>query len=184
MARYAIHPFGRVGSLLNVYRFPRSSIADNVANSRLFESTINGISVGTIAFTGAGEGLVRVVASAAGTIALTGATTGGVLVQGAGSATFALTGEATGAVVVQGAASGSISLTGSAIVTQAGGSIAGVISGAISFTGFAAGAVITYILRSARSGRGGTTINRKITAPSPKRASTSRRVNRTSRGRR
>ena len=50
MARMAIYPFGRVGSLANVYRFPRSGVADDLANSRLFEQAA-GVNTGTIAFT-------------------------------------------------------------------------------------------------------------------------------------
>lgn len=207
MAEIAIYPFGRVGSLSNVYRFPRSSIADDVANSRLFEqaaSGINGLASGTIALAGTSEGVVRIVGAAAGTIALTGTGTGGVLVQGAGSTTFALTGEATGAVVVQGAASGSLSLigtadgrvyvsgsasgsfglSGSATGSLAAASITGAASGSISFTGYASGVVISYVLRPARTGRGGATINRKTQGTATVRRGVSRNVGRRATGRR
>ncbi len=39
MARQAIYPIGRVPRLADVYRFPQSSAAEPVANSRLFLST-------------------------------------------------------------------------------------------------------------------------------------------------
>lgn len=38
MARQAIYPFGRVGSLAGAYKFPRSDAAIDLANSRLFEA--------------------------------------------------------------------------------------------------------------------------------------------------
>ena len=83
------HPFGRAKSLSNVYRFPRSAIADDVVNSWLFEQATS-VS-GTIAVTESGSDA----ASAAG----------GVLVQGA-IAVDELGSDAasgSGAVVVSGA---------------------------------------------------------------------------------
>lgn len=44
MARLAIHPLGRVGSPANVYRFPRSSAAKAVADSKLFVAAPSGLS--------------------------------------------------------------------------------------------------------------------------------------------
>ncbi len=86
MAETAIYPFGRVGSLADIYRFPRSSVAADVADSKLLEPAgsggIIGASSGTIALTGTGDGVVRMSGAASGSMSLAGTGSGTVRMVG------------------------------------------------------------------------------------------------------